>query len=110
MSASTMRTVTPLYWLITTSPVPASVLSASRTGVLDTPNCAANSVSTSAWPGVNCPVRMRCLIASSTYCVRDGIGMGMGMGTEVMRASRKSRVRSRVSDVAYLIWCIASHI
>lgn len=48
MSASTMRTVTPLYWLITTSPVPASVLSASRTGVLDTPNCAASSVSTRA--------------------------------------------------------------
>lgn len=48
MSASTMRTVTPLYWFITTSPVPASVLSASRTGVLDTPNCAASSVSTRA--------------------------------------------------------------
>lgn len=84
MSASTMRTVTPLYWLITTRPVPARVLSASRTGVFDTPNCVASSVSTRACPGVNCPVRMRCLIPSSTNWVRDGIGMG----TEVMRASR----------------------
>lgn len=100
MSASTMRTVTPLYWLITTSPVPARVLSASRTGVLDTPNCAARSVSTRAWPGVSRPVRMRRLISSSTYCVREGIGVG----TEVMRASRISR------RIAYRISRIASHI
>ncbi len=50
MAASTRRTVAPLYWLMTTSPVPASVFSASRTGVFDTPNCAASSVSTSACP------------------------------------------------------------
>src|SRR6476620_7831929 len=76
MAASTVRTVTPLYWLLTTSPVPASVFSASRTGVLDTPNCAARSASTRACPGLSCPVRMRCLIASRTYCVREGIGVG----------------------------------
>lgn len=96
MVASTSRTVTPLYWLITTSPVPARVLSASRTGVFDTPNCAASSVSTSACPGLSCAVRMACLIASSTYWVRDGIGAGakvMGDGL--------SHLAYRVSYMTY---------
>src|SRR6185436_15702154 len=55
-----------------TSPAPASVLSASRTGVLDTPSTSARSVSTSACPGLSSPVRIACLIASSTATVRDG--------------------------------------
>src|SRR5437763_2292706 len=55
-----------------TRPAPASVLSASRTGVLDTPSTSARSVSTSACPGLSSPVRIACLIASSTATVRDG--------------------------------------
>src|ERR1044072_5263911 len=42
---------------------------------------------------------MRRLISSSTYCVREGIGVG----TEVMRASRISRIGSCVSDLAYRV-------
>src|SRR6266480_1033225 len=55
-----------------TSPAPARVLSASRTGVLDTPSTSARSVSTSACPGLSSPARIACLIASSTTTVRDG--------------------------------------
>src|SRR5689334_17307057 len=55
-----------------TRPAPASVLSASRTGVLDTPSTSARSVSTSACPGLSSPVKIACLIASSTATVRDG--------------------------------------
>src|SRR5882757_1191329 len=55
-----------------TSPAPARVLSASRTGVLDTPSTSARSVSTSACPGLSSPARIACLIASSTATVRDG--------------------------------------
>src|SRR5690349_130163 len=55
-----------------TSPAPARVLSASRTGVLDTPSTSARSVSTSGWPGLSSPDRIACLIASSTATVRDG--------------------------------------
>src|SRR5947207_12436783 len=55
-----------------TRPAPARVLSASRTGVLDTPSTSARSVSTSACPGLSSPVRIACLIASSTATVRDG--------------------------------------
>src|SRR6476660_2491032 len=55
-----------------TRPAPASVLSASRTGVLDTPSTSARSVSTSACPGLSSPARIACLIASSTTTVRDG--------------------------------------
>src|SRR5689334_20958519 len=55
-----------------TSPAPARVLSASRTGVLETPSTSARSVSTSACPGLSSPARIACLIASSTATVRDG--------------------------------------
>src|SRR3989442_1955644 len=55
-----------------TRPAPARVLSASRTGVLDTPSTSARSVSTSACPGLSSPARIACLIASSTATVRDG--------------------------------------
>src|ERR1700719_685666 len=55
-----------------TRPAPARVLSASRTGVLDTPSTAARSVSTSDPPGLSSPARIACLIASSTATVRDG--------------------------------------
>src|SRR5713101_5493010 len=55
-----------------TRPAPARVLSASRTGVLDTPSTSARSVSTSGWPGLSSPARIACLIASSTATVRDG--------------------------------------
>src|SRR5882762_3233706 len=60
-----------------TSPVPASVLRASRTGVLDTPSSVARSVSTSGRPGLSSPVRIACLIASSTASVRDGSAPGL---------------------------------
>src|SRR5579863_5226722 len=55
-----------------TRPAPDRVLSASRTGVLDTPSTVARSVSTSARPGLSSPTRIACLIASSTATVRDG--------------------------------------
>src|SRR5271170_2921325 len=55
-----------------TRPAPARVLSASRTGVLETPSTAARSVSTSGRPGLSSPTRIACLIASSTATVRDG--------------------------------------
>ena len=74
---SISRTVAPLYGLMVTSPVPASVFRASRTGVLDTPSSAARSVSTSARPGVSSPVRIACFIASSTASVRDGSAPGL---------------------------------
>src|ERR1700677_2017800 len=74
VASSITRTVAPLYGLIVTRPVPASVLSASRTGVLETPRTPASSVSTSAWPGLSSPERMACLIASKTAVVRDGGG------------------------------------
>src|SRR5271169_2847122 len=55
-----------------TRPAPARVLSASRTGVLETPSTAARSVSTSGRPDLSSPTRIACLIASSTATVRDG--------------------------------------
>src|SRR5271163_2045133 len=55
-----------------TRPAPARVLSASRTGVLETPSTAARSVSTRDRPGLSSPTRIACLIASSTATVRDG--------------------------------------
>src|SRR5262245_35267636 len=73
-SASTMRTDAPLYGLITTSPEPASVLSASRTGVLETTRLAASSASTRAWPGRSSPLRIADLMESRTKSVRDAGG------------------------------------
>jgi hypothetical protein len=67
-----VRTDAPLYGLIVTRPAPARVLSASRTGVLETPSCAASSVSINGWPGLSRPVRIACLTASSTASVREG--------------------------------------
>lgn len=61
-------------------------------GVFDTPNRAASSVSTSACPGLSPPVRMSCLIASRTYWVLEGMGLGA-----------KAMAHSQIS-------CIASHI
>src|ERR1700722_1734894 len=55
-----------------TRPAPARVLSASRTGVLETPSTLARSVSTSGRPGFSSPDRIACLIASRTATVRDG--------------------------------------
>src|SRR5580693_4971418 len=71
-SSSTVRTTAPLYGCMVTRPAPARVLSASRTGVLETPSTLARSVSTSARPGFSSPARIACLIASSTATVRDG--------------------------------------
>ena len=71
-SPSTTRTAAPLYGFMVTRPAPARVLSASRTGVLDTPSTSARSVSTRGCPGLSSPARIACLIASSTATVRDG--------------------------------------
>src|SRR5262245_66402166 len=73
-SASTIRTEAPLYGLIATSPEPASVLSASRTGVLETTRLLASSASTRAWPGRSSPLRIASLIDSRTKSVRDAGG------------------------------------
>ncbi len=73
VAASMARTVAPRYGLMVTRPAPASVFSASRTGVLDTPSSWASSVSTRLCPGLSSPARIACLTASSTASVRDGM-------------------------------------
>ena len=72
LAGSIARTVAPRYGLIVTRPAPASVFSASRTGVLDTPSTWASSVSTRLCPGRSSPARIACLIASRTASVREG--------------------------------------
>ena len=67
------RTAAPRYGLIVTSPAPARVFSASRTGVLETPRAVARSASTRLRPGGSSPVRIAREMASSTAAVRSGI-------------------------------------
>src|SRR5271169_215356 len=100
-----------------TRPAPARVLSASRTGVLETPSTAARSVSTSGRPDLSSPTRIACLIASSTATVRDGSAPAapvrnadLGGESGIMyRISYMTDFRSyaAVGGVSTSAWCAA---